>query len=165
MNTQDEHESQVASMASTAERGTEALRYLGFESEAFVETGKSYSPRATLTIRGTINLSEGSCVRFNIGRDEYAILHYDRNKKAVIIQRVKSKEVVGARRIRRRTSGAFVSARPFLDKFELSVDVTTMYDIKGIAGDEFLVIDLMTGRERTSSDTADEESVSYENET
>ena len=123
----------------------------------FTEGGKSFSPRATLSVRGLLSFNEGACRKYKIEEGAYGVLYYDRDTHRVAVELTKDESQPGARKIRLRKTGADIAAKSFVAYFDIELAKTTMYDIGTDSSTGWLVIDLNNGRERQAGTQSDED--------
>lgn len=114
----------------------------------FTETGKSFAARASISPRGMISLNDGARRKFSLDSFNFAVLYYDAEKKLVGIELTNNENTEGAIKIRLRTTGADLAAKSFIDFFEISPTVTTMYSVTGGEQENWILIDLNSGKER-----------------
>jgi hypothetical protein len=117
----------------------------------FTETGKSFSARSSISPKGMISLNDGARRKFCLEKFSFAVLYYDSEKSMVGIELTNNENAEGAIKIRLRTTGADIAAKSFVDFFEISPTVTTMYSIKNGEQDNWIVVDLNSGKERKVS--------------
>lgn len=114
----------------------------------FVDSGRSFAPKATLSTHGTLSFNEGACTRFAIKDFEAVVLYFDPDERTIGIQLVASKTEEGARLLRKREMGADMSAKPFLDRWDILPRQTTSFPLKKDEECGFLLIDLKEGTAR-----------------
>jgi hypothetical protein len=114
----------------------------------FTETGRSFVARVSISPRGMISLNDGARKKFNVDQYEYVVLYYDGERKLVGLELAKDGSTEGAVRIRLRPTGADFGAKSFVDFFEIAPKNTTMYNVQAGQQENWIIIDLNTGRER-----------------
>jgi len=114
----------------------------------FTESGRSFSPRATISTYGTLSFSDGARWRFSLDTYAYAILYYDPDTRRIGIELTNERDAKGTRKLRHRKTGSDMAVKPFLDYFSIHIETTTLYDIARDRKSGMLVIDLKTGRPR-----------------
>jgi hypothetical protein len=114
----------------------------------FTETGKSFSARSSISPKGMIGLNDGARRKFCLERFSFAVLYYDSEKSMVGIELTNDENAEGAIKIRLRTTGADIAAKSFFDFFEIAPTVTTVYSIKNGEHDNWIIVDLNSGKER-----------------
>lgn len=99
--------------------------------EVFEQKTRSYKPVVSITENGTIGLNGGVYNRFSVSKYNFVVLLYDKERKRVGIKLVKNEDEKGARKLRHRKKvlGGDVSARPFLDYYQIKfAKKTSRYD-------------------------------------
>jgi hypothetical protein len=114
----------------------------------FTETGKSFTPKATISPRGMISFNDGSRRKYKLDAYKCCVLYYDYEDKKVGIELTNDESAEGAVKLRLRATGADIGAKSFIDFFEIAPEVTTMYFVTSGNEENWLVIDLGKGRER-----------------
>ena len=87
--------------------------------EKFTRIGRSFKPEVTLRRSGIIGVNNGAIQRFALSRFQHVVLFYDRDTHRVGIQPVKNGDTPGAVTLRIKQGNASVSARSFLDCYEV----------------------------------------------
>jgi hypothetical protein len=79
--------------------------------------------------------------------DDYnhCILYYDRDLHRVGVELTNDDNDSGIRTLRHRKTGADVSAKPFVDYFNIHVAGTTYYDLSSDEQTQYLIFDLSKG--------------------
>ena len=114
----------------------------------FTEGGRSFAPRATISMNGSLSFNEGACARFKIKDAPVAVLYYDDEQHRVGVELSTDPQTDGARKIRRRRMGADIAAKPFLDKFDIQPPSTMLYPLARDEESGYLVIRLDEGKPR-----------------
>lgn len=114
----------------------------------FTETGKSFIAKASISAHGMVGFNDGARRKFKMDDYDYCIMYYDEAERYIGIELTQDKAVTGAMKLRKGNSGASIGARSFLNYFEIAPDKTTRYEIKAGEEENFLIIDLNTGKER-----------------
>lgn len=122
----------------------------------FTETGRSFSPKASLNPRGYLSFNEGACRRYNIEEADHAFLYYDADEQRIGIELAKGEQKEGALNIRKRQTGATLGAKAFLDFFDIPIKNTTLFDVIQDNESGLLVIDLSKGKERKTKKEKDD---------
>jgi len=114
----------------------------------FTESGRSFSPRASLSRYGMLGFNDGARKRFHMDEYKFVVLYYDADIRRIGIELTNDADAPGARRIRFRKTGADVAARSFVDFFGIATQDTTLFpmEIDLITG--FVAIDLDCGKAR-----------------
>lgn len=114
----------------------------------FTETGKSFTPKATISPRGMISFNDGSRRKYKLDNYKFCVLYYDGETKKVGVELTNDENSEGVVKLRLRVSGADIGAKSFIDFFEIAPNATTMYAVTSGNEDNWMVIDLNKGRER-----------------
>lgn len=109
--------------------------------EKFVKTGRGYAPKVSIWMGGQIGFNQGAVERFNIRSFQYAVLFYDKNERKIGFIFTNEAEE-GANKITKGKTGAFVSAKTFLDYYGINHDKTERYSLYYDDKNELYVIDL-----------------------
>jgi len=109
--------------------------------EKFVKTGRGYAPKVSIWMGGQIGFNQGAVERFNIRSFEYAVLFYDKDEQKIGIVFTNEAEE-GANKIAKGKTGAFISARAFLDYYGIPHDKTERYVFNYDETNKLYVIDL-----------------------
>lgn len=114
----------------------------------FVETGRSFAPKASISTYGILNFNEGARKRFNIKEYSHCIFYYDSDTRRIGIELVNDETLEGARTIRHRATGSDVSAKAFIEYFKLHRDATMVYEITKDEKKGMLILDMNSGEAR-----------------
>lgn len=109
--------------------------------EYFREKGRGFAPKVSIRKQGQIGLNQGAVLRYAIKDGQFALLGYDKNENLVVIKLVGGDEK-GAKRITVRAGNASISAKSFLDYFDIPYAETNSHDLEH--KDELLVFYLDT---------------------
>ncbi len=98
--------------------------------QRFTKTrSRGYTPKASIWSRGQIGFNQGAVEKFKIPDFDYAILFYDRDARKIGVSFTNDEKEEGATKISKRATGASISARAFLDFYEIEHSKTKKYDI------------------------------------
>lgn len=97
--------------------------------ERFTQTGRGYKPKISITKSGLIGFNQGAVRHFKLTNYEYAVLYYDRDESRIGIGLTNDKNETGICKLRKRASGADVSAKSFLDYYDISYEESKRYDV------------------------------------
>lgn len=114
----------------------------------FTERGKSYAAKATISKAGMLSFSDGAKRRYRMGDYQYCVLYYDPDTKRIGIELTNNTEAEGARKIRHRDTGCDVSAKAFLEYFNIGYRKTTRFELERDEDSGMLVINLTNGAVR-----------------
>lgn len=96
---------------------------MGFE--RFVRVGRNYRPRVSITAAGLIGFNVGFVKKFPL--KEYAVLYFDRVSRYIGIELADNPNSGDAIQIRKRTSGADISAKSFFDFYDIDYHKTKQF--------------------------------------
>ena len=118
----------------------------------FTDTGKSYSPKVSISPRGLIGFSQGARKRFELEKYAACILYFDADTRQVAIEFTTDIEAEGAIKLRLRPIGADISAKSFLNYFNILPNVTIMYSAQPTPEGQptGVLVELNKGTERKS---------------
>ncbi len=114
----------------------------------FTESGRSFAPKATISTHGALSFNEGACSRFGIKTHEAVVLYYDPEEFLIGIELTQDKTVEGARPLRKRTMGADLAIKPFLDRWDIFPKGTTSYPLVMDEETGLLIVDVKRGTRR-----------------
>jgi len=109
--------------------------------EKFVKTGRGYAPKISIWKGGQIGFNQGAVTRLDIKSFEYAVLFYDKNEQKIGIRFTNDPEE-GANKIAKGQTGAFISAKAFLDYYGIDHSKTERYGFFYDEANKLYVIDL-----------------------
>ena len=110
--------------------------------ERFVDVNRVFRPRASLRSNGQIGFNHGCVKRFDMQRYTHVVLFYDTDSKRIGIQLTNNKDEAGASTLITRTGSGTVSARSFLEYYNLTPKSTKQFDISRDDESRMLVIDM-----------------------
>jgi len=125
--------------------------------EKFTDVGRVFTPRATIRSTGQIGFNHGSVKRFEMEKFGYAILFYDKENKRVGIQLTNNKDDEGACTLSVKNGNGTISARSFLEHYNLTPEVSMQYALKLDSESKLLVINVGSGSQRTRKKGVDSE--------
>ena len=111
--------------------------------EKFTEKARSFRPKLSLRSNGTIGLNEPAVTKFKLKDVKCVTLFYDRDDRRIGLRPIASPDEEGAHPINMSKTGAWVSARRFLDYFGLSTAETKRYDAGWDENDKMIVAKLI----------------------
>lgn len=110
--------------------------------ERFTEVGRVFRPRASLRSNGQIGFNHGCVKRFSMERHSHVVLFYDIENKLVGIKLTNDSQEPGASTLILHSGNGTVSARAFLEYYNLTPQKTTQYDVRRDEDSDMLVIDV-----------------------
>ena len=96
--------------------------------ERFTQSGRGYKPKISITKSGLIGFNQGAVRHFKLSDYEYAVLYYDRDYSRIGIGLTNDENENGICKLRKRASGADVSAKSFFDYYDISYVNSKRYD-------------------------------------
>ena len=126
--------------------------YMAFNFEKFTKAGGRYGAFVSIRKNGAIGLSQGTIRRFAFDKDNVAvILFFDREAKVIGIKPTKNPDDEGAIKVLLKklpaadgeeSTTAFVSARSFLEYYEISYHKKRVFPAKWSDAEGMILIDL-----------------------
>ena len=110
--------------------------------ERFVRTGRIYTPTASIWSRGQLGFNQGALQKYDIGKYKFSILFYDKDTNCIGVKFTNDESEVGAIPITMGKTGAIVSAKAFLDYYNIEHDQTRKYPMTYNEQEELYVIQL-----------------------
>jgi len=114
----------------------------------FVESGRSYSPKISISTTGLIGLNNGARKRFGVDKYTNCFLSYDAETKNIGIWLTNDKEAEGSFRIRFRSTGADIAGKSFLAFFDIENEETLLYPAELDTANMMISVDMTKGKVR-----------------
>jgi hypothetical protein len=111
--------------------------------EKFTEKARSFRPKLSVRSNSTIGLNEPAVTKFKLKSVKCVTLFYDRELKRIGLKPIISTDEDGAHPLNLSKTGAWVSARRFLDYFGLATTETKRYDAQWDDEEKMIVAQLM----------------------
>ncbi len=108
--------------------------------EKFTRVGRGYKPKVSITKSGLIGFNQGAVKHFKLDRYDWAILYYDKDGSRIGIGLTNNENEDGVCKLRKRTSGADVSARSFFEYYRINYTKTNRYDAEWDENEDKLVV-------------------------
>lgn len=96
----------------------------------FTEPGKSFAAKLSIWVSGQIAFNQGACDTFGIKGSPYAVLYFAADVPAIGVELTEDKLAPGAIPILSRGTSASVSAKSFLQKFQLHAWMGRSFDLR-----------------------------------
>ena len=96
--------------------------------ERFTQVGRGYKSKVSITRSGLLGFNQGAVKHFRLDHYDWAILYYDKDGGRIGIGLTNNENEDGVCKLRKRASGADVSARSFFEYYRISYDKTNRYD-------------------------------------
>jgi len=97
--------------------------------ERFTKAGRFYTPKASIWTRGQIGFNQGAVDKFKLMDFDYAVLFYDKDEKKVGVQFTNDASESGVTKVVKGKTGVFVSARSFVNYYDIPHAKTKKYDV------------------------------------
>ena len=110
--------------------------------EKFTEKARSFRPKLSLRSNSTIGLNAPAVTKFKLKDVKCVTLYYDRDGKKLGLKPAPNADEEGAHPLNMSKTGAWVSARRFLDYFGLSTAETKRYDAGWDDTEKMIVVQL-----------------------
>lgn len=111
--------------------------------EKFTEKARSFRPKLSLRSNSTIGLNAPAVTKFKLKGFKCVTLYYDRDGRKIGLKPTNNPDEEGAHPLNMSKTGAWVSARRFLDYFGLTTAETKRYDAGWDEADKMIVVKLM----------------------
>ena len=110
--------------------------------EKFTRVGRGYKPKVSITRSGLLGFNQGAVKHFELDKYDWAILYYDKDGGRIGIELTNDENEEGVCKLRKRTSGADVSARSFFEFYRISYDKTNRYDATWDDNEDKIIVTL-----------------------
>jgi len=110
--------------------------------QRFVRTVRSFAPKVSIWSRGQIGFNTGATHKFHLEKFEYAVLFYDDEMMRIGIHFTNDASEVGVIKITKRPSGVSLSAKAFLQYYDLLPGQNESYDVVYSKDDNMYIIQL-----------------------
>ena len=117
--------------------------------ERFTDVGRVFRPRASLRSNGQLGFNHGCVKRFDMEKFSHVVLFYDVDTKRIGVKLTNDKDEPGAATLITRTGNGTVSARAFLEYYQLTPSKTTQYDVRREDESGMLVIAIAKPAEKS----------------
>ena len=102
---------------------------MGFE--LFTQaSGRGFKPKASLRRNAQIGFNQGAIRRFDLRNYKYATLYFDRERRLIGIKLHTEEPPEGGVNLQIKEKTGWVSAKAFLDVFELPYDKTRRFELR-----------------------------------
>ena len=110
--------------------------------ERFTQIGRGYKPKVSITKSGQIGFNQGAVKHFNLNDYEYAVLFYDKDNRRIGIGLTNDNSEAGICKLRKRASGADISARSFFGYYGIDYADSNRYDASWDEDDNMVIVTL-----------------------
>lgn len=111
--------------------------------EKFTEKARSFRPKLSVRSNSTIGLNAPAVIKFKLKDAKCVTLYYDRQERRIGLKPTNNTDEEGAHPLNMSKTGAWVSARRFLDYFGLTTPETKRYDATWDDAEEMIVAKLI----------------------
>ena len=108
--------------------------------EKFTRVGRGYKPKVSVTRSGLLGFNQGAVKHFELDKYDWAILYYDSDGGRIGIELTNDKNEEGVCKLRKRPSGADVSARSFFEYYRINYSETNRHDAEWDEDEDKLVV-------------------------
>lgn len=108
--------------------------------QRFTESGKGFKPRISIRPSGTIGINDAALRKFGLKEYKFIALYFDPESKQIALGGAFDNEV-GAQRLNLGRTGASVSAKRFLDYYDLGVSSTEHYECHFDSEQNLVILD------------------------
>lgn len=113
--------------------------------QRFIRTVRSFAPKVSIWSRGQIGFNTGATQKFSLNRFEYAVLFYDDEAKKIGIHLTNDAAEDGATKITKRPSGISISAKAFMQFYDLLPNQNETYDVVYSEDEDMYIVPLGSG--------------------
>ena len=96
--------------------------------ERFTQVGRGYKSKVSITRSGLLGFNQGAVKHFELDKYDWAILYYDKDGGRIGIELTNDADEDGVCKLRKRASGADVSARSFFEYYRINYETSNRYD-------------------------------------
>lgn len=112
--------------------------------ERFTQTGRSFRPVVSIWSRGQIGFNQGAVKRCVMKEGSFVVLFFDKDSNKIGLKIVDTEEE-GALKPKFSSTGAVISAKSFLDYYEVDFEKTKKYELTYDDDNELYVVDVAGG--------------------
>lgn len=110
--------------------------------ERFNHARKDFSPKVSISTAGKLSLNEGAVRLWNLEKFKFVSLLYDSETKRIGLEFLEDKTMGSIFKLQfRKNAGVFISCISFLSYFNITMDVTTSYEVSKDK-ENFFIVDL-----------------------
>ena len=113
--------------------------------EKFVQKARSFRPVIAIWSKGQIGFNQGAVNACKIKEGDCVVFFYDADEKKIGFTFTSNQEEEGAFKLKFYKTGAFASAKAFLDYHQIDHKTTVKYDLIKIEEENMVAIDLKEG--------------------
>lgn len=118
--------------------------------ELFTEVGGRFAIKVSIRRSHQIGFNAAAVKEFRLKDSDFVQLYYDRETQIVGIKPVTSEGEAGAIKLRKRTTGADVAAKSFLDFYRIAREENVIVDATWDEKNRMILLDLKKSGARVS---------------
>jgi len=110
----------------------------------FTESGRSYKPKVSIRVNGTIGFNAGAIRKWKLDGFAFIVLFYDKESRTIGIKPVKTADEEGSHKLNfgKGKKSAWVSCRKFFDFFDIAVQDTKRFDGQFDEKEKMMIVQL-----------------------
>lgn len=108
--------------------------------QKFTESGRGYRPKISVRSSGNIGLNAAAVKKFELENAEAVCLLFDPDSKSIAITRA-TKEEEGAHHLHKGVTGASISAKRFLDYWDINAESTQAFECRFDRDSGMIILD------------------------
>ncbi|OGP07543.1 MAG: hypothetical protein A2048_08745 [Deltaproteobacteria bacterium GWA2_45_12] len=117
--------------------------------ERFTNTNKSFISKVSIRSNGQIGFSQGLIHKFHLESFKFGVLFYDKDEGKVGIQLTNDEKESGICKLQVRPQNASLSAKAFLDFFDLDYQETRSYPMQWDEENKMIIVNLKDYKKAT----------------
>jgi len=110
--------------------------------EAFTEVGKSFRPKISIRKSGQVGFNTGAIERFGLEQYDNVVMLYNKEEGKIAFRFVDNDNEPGAMKFMKRKGNYFISARSFMEKYNISYKKSISFDVTWVENHKIAIIDL-----------------------
>lgn len=110
--------------------------------ETFTEVGKSFRPKISIRKSGQVGFNTGAIERFGLERYDNVVMLYNMEEGKIAFRFVENDKEPGAMKFMKRKGNYFISARSFMEKYNISYEKSISFDVEWIENPKIAIINL-----------------------
>lgn len=110
--------------------------------ERFTKTGRGYKPKVGIWSRGQIGFNQGCVQKMKLNDYKFVIFFYDKENNKIGFKFTNDNNEDGIIKLNIRKTGATVSAKSFLDYYEIDHSETKRYEVEYSDEDGMWILEL-----------------------
>ena len=110
--------------------------------EIFTEVGKSFRPKISIRKSGQVGFNTGAIERFGLEQYDNVVMLYNKESGKIAFRFVDNDNEPGAMRFMKRKGNYFISARSFMEKYNISYKKSISFDVEWLEDHKIAIINL-----------------------